>query len=420
MGVAKFLSGRVDEAILDFANVDDELKGMGRDFNELKGLNSNLLGNSRYALGEYDLAESRWREALEVFLELGDDLNAAVARSNLSNVYWETGRQEESIRLGTQALETAQFYQPLPHPHTIQLLDKLAHKKNAMGEWTAAVEDWRKALAAAKEKFGESDPRTAGIMQSLGTALHYEGELEEAIDLQTTALATLRSIFEDSHPTCIGAMADLASTFARNGDTEKAMVHYRQAINARKVILQENPQDLYNAINLGGSCCNFGNFLNDNVDNPQLAIDSFNDAITALESAEAIRPTTDAKRFLVNTYWSRGDLLSELGRFDEALEDVEAAIELATTDGRRDAAVLEKSTGTCQATSKPRCNRTRPGRPAATTAECDMYFLAAEIAAIRIAPEDQSTVAEPSRKESMKRPGNGLAGTGPRPRLLRD
>ena len=107
MGVAKFLSGRVDEAILDFANVDDELKGMGRDFNELKGLNSNLLGNSRYALGEYDLAESRWREALEVFLELGDDLNAAVARSNLSNVYWETGRQEESIRLGTQALETA-------------------------------------------------------------------------------------------------------------------------------------------------------------------------------------------------------------------------------------------------------------------------------------------------------------------------
>ena len=269
-----------------------------------------------------------------------------------------------------------------------------------MGEWTAAVEDWRKALAAAKEKFGESDPRTAGIMQSLGTALHYEGELEEAIDLQTTALATLRSIFEDSHPTCIGAMADLASTFARNGDTEKAMVHYRQAIDARKVILQENPQDLYNAINLGGSCCNFGNFLNDNVDNPQLAIDSFNDAITALESAEAIRPTTDAKRFLVNTYWSRGDLLSELGRFDEALEDVEAAIELATTDGRRDAAVLKKA----RVLARQRQNRAAielVQDVLQRTEDADMYFLAAEIAAIGIPPEDQSTVAEPSRKESI-------------------
>jgi tetratricopeptide (TPR) repeat protein len=131
-----------------------------------------------------------------------------------------------------------------------------------------------------------------------------------------------------------------------------------------------------------------------------LAIDSFNDAINALKSAEAIRQTTDAKRFLVNTYWSRGDVLSELGRFDEALEDAEAAIRLATTSGRRDAAILNKARILAR---QRQCSAAIEivQDVLQRTEDADMYFLAAEIAAICIPTSAELIDLEPGREESI-------------------
>jgi predicted ATPase len=182
------------------------------------------LGEVHHRQGEWELAESHFKAALEALNEESDAGSRARVYADWSRTAHQQGRSDQASKLAHQALELAEVAADkyaLAQAHNISGI--LA---SSSGELEHARYHLQQSLALAEQL---ADP-TAQVAALNNLALVYSasGEIEQALTLTKTAL-TICTTHGDRHREA-ALHSNLADLLYRSGQAEDAMAHLKQSV----------------------------------------------------------------------------------------------------------------------------------------------------------------------------------------------
>ena len=181
------------------------------------------LGVIHLRQGDYELAELRFREALERRIALYgvQSLEVAAQLNNLAITVARRGRPAESEALHRRALELRRRLAPADSPALSESLNNLAVLLRHEERYAEAEPLLREALAARRRAFGDH-PRTANALHNLANTVLALEQLDEAEELHREALALRRRILGDRHSNVGMSLRDLGRTLSQRGETVEA------------------------------------------------------------------------------------------------------------------------------------------------------------------------------------------------------
>jgi serine/threonine protein kinase/tetratricopeptide (TPR) repeat protein len=139
-------------------------------------------GTASWGLGQNDQAEATWREALALASrDAGpDDLDTAMARTNVANALQVKSQYAQAKLLEEQALATEEKLLGADHPMALALRRDLALSNYHLGYYSQARAMMEQVIAAQRTKFGPEHPAIAGSEINLGYLLLDSGDADAA------------------------------------------------------------------------------------------------------------------------------------------------------------------------------------------------------------------------------------------------
>ena len=300
-------------------------------FTKLKALIRLEQGNMNFYQQKYDAAKTFWQEALATFESSGDnEYNIMITRYNLGNLFWQTGEKEKSIDFCRDVLEEMTASRGPLYPFALQVLGTLADRQRMSGDLKTAETNYRLLLQRRAERFGDESEQVAAALVDLGVTLGDLGRPEQAVELQQRALEIEKKLFGANHLRVIHRGSQLANALSDVGRSEEAANYYREAIDRRRAMLADKPEDWQTARSLAADCCNFGILLRDEMEDLPNALGCFNEAIELLTVVHRDHPTDLSATFLANNLLGRAATWIKLGDKAKFSEDMDQAIELRT------------------------------------------------------------------------------------------
>ncbi|MGP8198175.1 MAG: tetratricopeptide repeat protein [Limisphaerales bacterium] len=303
LGKAFEQMGRVDDAIAEY----QKALRIRPDYADAQ----NNLGNALHLKGRLDEAISHYQEALVV---KPDD---AEAHNNLGNALLETGRADEAISQYQLALHFAPAFAEA-HNNLATALDRKGRVDEAIVQYQDALRispsyaEARYNLALALEQKGRSDqailqyrealqikPDYAEAHNALGAALLQKGSVDEAISEFQNALQTM--------PSLAAAHYNLALALVRMGRVDEAISQYQMT-------LRLEPADVESQNNLAwllATCA-------------QASLRNGDKAVELARQANAL--TGGENPVILHTLAAA---YAEAGRFSEAVQTAQRALQLA-------------------------------------------------------------------------------------------
>ncbi len=214
----------------------------------------NNLGRLEYDLGDYVAAETRFREALELWLELGDEAWAVYALRNLAATQMHYGEYGKALELHDQALELQRGLHGPDDPEIATSLYSLGALHRVRGEPAEAERHLRRARVVFASNFGPKHTRVAAVDNSLGRVLLALGRLPEAREHLERALAVRLELLGEDHVQVANSRKSLANLLLAQGDAEGAA---RTAEAAYATLRQKRPEGDWMTAEAGsvwGSC----------------------------------------------------------------------------------------------------------------------------------------------------------------------
>lgn len=169
---------------------------------ELRALLLATIGDIYRVLGRYDRAESMIGAALVEYRTLGTDT------LGLANALWSKG---------------------------------LVHSNR--GEYAAALEPTREALALKRRHLGPGHPDLMELLGNLATIESRTGDLEEALRMQLDLLALRRRRLGPNHPGVAVSLNNIAAIHRRAGRPDDAERYFLLALEHRRRNLPEDHPD---------------------------------------------------------------------------------------------------------------------------------------------------------------------------------
>ncbi len=159
---------------------------------------------------------------------------------------------------------------------------------------TSARLDVLEKLSDVQNRMAENSPAETQLRSSLATTINEIGLIH----------------FHDGH------------------DIDQARKTYEKSLKIRQQLVEDDPDSIAYAINVGGSYCNLGH-LESKTENHEQALTRYEQSIAALSGALKNEPNhSTAKRFLTNARGGRATLLVKLERFSAAAPDWKRCMEL--------------------------------------------------------------------------------------------
>ena len=274
-----------------------------------------LLGRMERERRRLEAAEAFHQEALAVRRRLHDEASLPVSESlqSLAMLRQVSGRSEEAIELLRQALAIRAEVLGPRHPESLELRQNLATALQQTGQLERALVVMREVLDGIRETYGEEHQNAAFALSGIGYSLQQLGRIEEAIENDRAAVEILRR--RGGGPAAVGATVQLARHLLQAGELEEAERAARQAL----VWLEDTPEDPDRRrsnvlIELGG------------VLTQQRRYD---EARAALRDALEIDVVTygDEHPYVAQDRYKLGELARTAGRYDEALECFDRALD---------------------------------------------------------------------------------------------
>jgi serine/threonine protein kinase/Tfp pilus assembly protein PilF len=159
---------------------------------------------------------------------------AAELCTTIGNVYTALGNYPAAEQMHRQALAARQ---KLSGNHDFDIAGSLANLGDALrleGKLPEADDCYHSALAILKKLFGDNDPNVATAMNNLGRAFLAEGRLAEAEEIERQALAMRRKLLGDDDPAVAVSASALATVLQEEGKLVEADFLYRRALKLRK------------------------------------------------------------------------------------------------------------------------------------------------------------------------------------------
>ena len=199
-----------------------------------KGLTS--LASQLHALGRYDEAESLYREALRMKVELyGEDhLEVATSHANLGTLLYDQGSYAPARRHYQRALDVREELLPPGHPKLGKSYSHLARVLLATGGYAEAVPILRRVYAIRIAVHDPDHPEVAQSLNNLAFALERTGELDEAERHYRRALEIRVASFGDDHQGVATVRRNLASLLIAMERFAEAEALARQAVDGFK------------------------------------------------------------------------------------------------------------------------------------------------------------------------------------------
>jgi serine/threonine protein kinase/tetratricopeptide (TPR) repeat protein len=318
---------------------------------ELAGSHMNL-GVVLTDLGKRTEAEDQYRLALAICAKLAADFPAmpeyrhylALTHTNLGNLLRGVGNPTEAEEQFRQALticaKLAANFPAMPE-YRLRLADShacLGDLLRRLGKPTEAEEQFREALAIQEKLAAESPPvreRLAGTHQNLGIVLADLGKLPEAEGQYRKALAIQEKLAADFpavpayREELAGHHANLGTVLNVRGKWLEAEEQFRKALAMGEKLADDFPAVPAYQVGLGGLSCNLGLSLSAK-GRPSDSLVCFDKAIRTLTAVyEQDHRLALAREFLRNSYGGRATAYGLLGKYPEAVRDLDRAVELS-------------------------------------------------------------------------------------------
>ncbi|MEO1370543.1 MAG: tetratricopeptide repeat protein, partial [Acidobacteriota bacterium] len=155
------------------------------------------LGALRTSLGRYDDALPVLEDALRVAEStLGDHQQTALGYDYLADLFFRTGQLEKARAYSERAYAVSERTETHVMAWNAQPLSRLGSLELAEGDY-AAAEDWyRRALAHRKAGLSSPDIWLVGEVHALGLSLFLQGRLEDAAETWGEAADLLAALSE--------------------------------------------------------------------------------------------------------------------------------------------------------------------------------------------------------------------------------
>ena len=196
------------------------------------------LGILRYQLGDYERAESLYREALAVASELHGDEHAQVAsaRNNLALLLERTGELEEARTQHEQALEIRRAVFGPSHPDVAESLNNLSNVYHELRRWEDAVDTMTQALEMRRDLFEAPNDLIATSEFNLGRLLT-DRDPGRAEALMLSALDSFRQTLGDQHNYLSFPLQRLSVLAVNQRRLPQAVDYARQAVEIGRAAL---------------------------------------------------------------------------------------------------------------------------------------------------------------------------------------
>ena len=273
-------------------------------------------GESQNYQTEQELAIKYWRKAIDLYSELGLQIDLAASLNNLAGLYRATGRYNEAEPLYKQSLEFIKGILGDNHPYFATSLNNLAGLYKSTGHYSKAEVLYQQALELRKRLLGENHPDVAAILNNLGLLYDQQARYNEAEPLYLQSLEIRKHLLGENHPSLAIILNNLALLYyhqERYGEAEPLSL---QAIELdKRFVGEENPEvatDLHNLALI------------------YRAQGRYDEAETLfLQSLEIKqRLLQKAHPLLADTIYALGYMYREQGRFNEAETLCVKALEL--------------------------------------------------------------------------------------------
>jgi DNA-binding SARP family transcriptional activator/Tfp pilus assembly protein PilF len=183
-----------------------------------------LLGHVQSQVGDYEAADPNFRQALDLFRELGDRPNEAVVLNGLAGMLEKQERYPEALAV---ALDALRMLKAVGHWWTQATLENgvgwlYAH----LGQYDQALTHCQRALALHRDSGHRSG--TADTLDSLGFVYLQLGDIAQAKAHYTRAIEAYREIsaaFGEGN-----SLAGLGDALLAEGDPVAAATAWREAI----------------------------------------------------------------------------------------------------------------------------------------------------------------------------------------------
>jgi tetratricopeptide (TPR) repeat protein len=319
------------EAILR-QNLDNQKNDSMINKNDLFNIYDNL-ATVIFERGKWIEAETLARETLNQRLGVlgGDHLDTAGSYDTLATILVAEGRHLEGELSIRRALDIRLKYLAENHPDTATSYDNLASNLDAQGKYAEAELQYKKALAIRLKVLGTEHPDTATSYGNLASNLDAQGKYAEAEAMHRHALAIQLIALGEGHPDTAKSYNNLALVFRARGRLAEAEAMHRRALAIRLKAVGEAHPDT------AASYDNLANVLRGEGRLPEA------EAMHRLALAIYLKAVGKGHADTGNTYYNLGLTLGQLGKTDEALDALTAAVDTHDRARLRGATGLEAS-----------------------------------------------------------------------------
>jgi serine/threonine-protein kinase len=322
------------------------------------------LGDVYRELGREDDAEKAYERAKTIFASLVEARpDSAHALQGLAAAHFQMGRLcvgsnrrddaknafQESLRLNARLLEEHPEYASHPRYQLTHaaLLEQQALLYQDARQWDDAEKAHREALRLRRELVAtrpgdtEYELHLASGLDLLADLLRDANRLDDAEKLLAEGLL-IRKRLAEAQPDDPELQRDLAASYESLGhlgaarlNPRKAADSYEPALAILKRLAAEHPDVLAYKIDVGGCLCNLGNMAAASGQYEPAVTHLYNPAIAALDPAvQKAARAPHAKEYLGNALGGRATCYRRLGRYAEAVDDLDRAVRLADGETR--------------------------------------------------------------------------------------
>ena len=203
---------------------------------------ANNLGNLHRTLGNYNVAEKLYLEALQIRKSILGDLSIDYSKTinNLGILYKLIGDYKLAESLYKHSLEIKKETLGIENPAYAESLNNLAILYKEMGNYKLAESTYKESLEIKTKILGEYNLENAKVFNNLGILYKEVGDFNLAESLLIKSLDIKKKAFGVNHINCAESLINLANLYTSIGNYKSAELFYIQSLEIIKQFLGEN------------------------------------------------------------------------------------------------------------------------------------------------------------------------------------